>query len=423
MEAKQLRQTILNELPILMQNNTGFRDAVLQITRVQFADKVETESRFDSMMKLLERKMASDSQMWQESEQRWKENDRRWKENEQRWEELHQEIVAITNVIQKNERRWEENERRWEELHQEIVAITNAIQENERRWEESQQESKRRWEENHKEMVAITNAIQENERRWEENERRWEESQQESKRRWEENERRWEESQQESKRRWDKNHQEIVAITNAIQENEQRWKESQQESKRLWEENRQESKRLWEESQQESKRLWEENQQESKRRWEENHKEMVALTNAIQEQNKKIDRKYDQTVGALGSRWGLHSEAAFRNALAGILKDFQGIEVINVNEYDDEGIVFGHPDQIELDIIVKNSVLIICEIKSSINKSDMYAFERKVRFYEQKHARKASRLIVISPMVDRYAGPVADKLGIEVYSYAEDVDL
>jgi hypothetical protein len=277
-------------------------------------------------------------------------------------------MVAITNAIQENERRWEENNRRWEENHKEMVVITNAIQENERRWEENE----RRWEENHKEMVAITNAIQENERRWEE-------------------------SRKKDNRRWEENHKEMVVITNAIQENERRWEESRQESKRRWEENN--------------------------RRWEENHKEMVAITNALQEQNKKIDRKYDQTVGALGSRWGLYSEASFRNALSGILKDFQGVEVINVNEYDEEGVVFGHPDQIELDIIIKNGVLMICEIKSSVNKSDMYIFERKVRFYERKHARQASRMIVISPMLDRYAKPVADKLGIEVYSYADGVEL
>jgi hypothetical protein len=306
MEAQQLRKVILDELPILMQNNTAFRDSVLQITRVQFADKAETESRFDSMMKMLERKIEEDRQMWQESKQHREENERRW---------------------------------------------------------------------------------QENERRWQKNERRWEESRLESKQRWEENERRWEENRIESK---------------------QRWEESRLESKQRWVEN---------------ERRWEKSQQESQQRWEENQKEIVALTNAIQEQNKKIDRKYDQTIGALGTRWGLHSEASFRNALAGILKDFQGVEVININEYDDEGIVFGHPDQIELDIIIKNGVLIICEIKSSINKADMYAFVRKVRFYEQKHARKANRMIVISPMLDRYAKPVADKLGIEVYSYAEGVEL
>ncbi len=95
--------------------------------------------------------------------------------------------------------------------------------------------------------------------------------------------------------------------------------------------------------------------------------------------------------------------------------------MINVNEFDDEGKVFGRPDQIELDIIVKNGVLIICEIKSSMSKPDMYIFERKVRFYEELHNKKTSRIIVISPMIDEKAKKVAEELNIEIYSHAEAV--
>jgi hypothetical protein len=53
----------------------------------------------------------------------------------------------------------------------------------------------------------------------------------------------------------------------------------------------------------------------------------------------------------------------------------------------------------------------------------MYIFHRKVSFYEKRHQQKANRKLVISPMVDNYAKPVAQKLGIEVYSYAEDVNV
>jgi hypothetical protein len=42
------------------------------------------------------------------------------------------------------------------------------------------------------------------------------------------------------------------------------------------------------------------------------------------------------------------------------------VEVLNITEYDDAGVVFGRPDQIELDIIIKNGILIIAEIKSSM---------------------------------------------------------
>jgi len=66
-------------------------------------------------------------------------------------------------------------------------------------------------------------------------------------------------------------------------------------------------------------------------------------------------------------------------------------------------------------------LLLICELKSSIDKAGMYAFERKARFYERRHDKKANRLLVISPMVDARAREVAKKLGIEVYGDSIDV--
>ena len=52
----------------------------------------------------------------------------------------------------------------------------------------------------------------------------------------------------------------------------------------------------------------------------------------------------------------------------------------------------------------------------------MYTFDRKVAFYEKRYQRSVNRKIVISPMVDSFAFPVAERLGIEVYSYADQVE-
>jgi hypothetical protein len=172
---------------------------------------------------------------------------------------------------------------------------------------------------------------------------------------------------------------------------------------------REENARKWDEQ----NRKWE----EQNRKWDENQK----VINEMLAEIRALSRKHDSTIGALGARWGLHTEQSFRHALQGILQDSFAVEVINVTEYDDEGEVFGRPDQVELDIIIVNGQLILAEIKSSMSKSDMYVFERKVRFYEKRHQRQANRAIVISPMVDERAKRVAQKLGIEVYSYAEDV--
>ena len=152
----------------------------------------------------------------------------------------------------------------------------------------------------------------------------------------------------------------------------------------------------------EQARKWEEQQlkdQEQNRKWDENQAELKRIHEEIMAQA----QKHDRSIGALGSRWGLQSEKAFRDALVGILEKSFGVEVLNINDYDEQGVVFGRPDQVELDVIVKNGMLLICELKSSIDKAGMYIFERKARFYEKRHQCTANRLIVISPMIDARA--------------------
>jgi hypothetical protein len=156
---------------------------------------------------------------------------------------------------------------------------------------------------------------------------------------------------------------------------------------------------------------------EQNRKWDEQNRKWDEQLAEI----RRLGKQYDSTIGALGARWGLSSEASFRNALAGILTESFGVEVLNLTLYDHEGDVFGRPDQVEIDLIIKNGVTIACEIKSSIDKAGMYSFGRKVDFYEKHEQRPISRKIVVSPMVDSRALPVAKALGIEIYSYADSI--
>jgi hypothetical protein len=179
---------------------------------------------------------------------------------------------------------------------------------------------------------------------------------------------------------------------------------------------REEQARKWDEN----NRKWDENN----RKWHENNQRldrMEAQNHATLAEIQKANRRYESTSGALGSRWGLYSEASFRNGLKAILEESFGVEVMNLNEYDQDGMVFGRPDQVEIDVIIKNGVVILCEIKSSMSKSDMYIFDRKATFYENRHQRSVTRKIVMCPMVDHRALPVAENLAIEVYSYSDQV--
>ena len=165
---------------------------------------------------------------------------------------------------------------------------------------------------------------------------------------------------------------------------------------------------------------WEENQKRweaQEKKWEENQRVINEMLASI----KHIDRRIDSTIGALGARWGLRSEEAFRNGLRAVVEESFGVKVERYKDYDHDGLVFGRPDQVELDVIIHDSTLILCEIKSSVSRPDMYIFWRKKEFYENKHNIKVTRVMVISPMIDDRAKIVAKDLGIEIYGHAEDV--
>ncbi|MCF8004874.1 MAG: DUF3782 domain-containing protein [Chromatiaceae bacterium] len=145
-------------------------------------------------------------------------------------------------------------------------------------------------------------------------------------------------------------------------------------------------------------------------KWDEQNRLNLQLLDELRQT--RIQQEPD--VGVVGACWSLACEANFYSDIKDRLKRSFGVEVINVNEFDDEGTVFGVPDQVEIDIIIRNGDLILCELKSSMSKSDIYTFERKVQYYQRRHGREVSRKLVISPMVRPEARPVAELLGIEV---------
>lgn len=209
-------------------------------------------------------------------------------------------------------------------------------------------------------------------------------------------------------------------IIKRLEENDRRWQENQRHLERL--------EREWNERWQTNQKHLERLEREWNERWQENQKvinqmleEIKLLRERQESESKRLDSKFDQTIGALGARWGLSTEESFRNGLRAILQDTFGVKVERYHDFDPDGIVFGRPDQVELDLIIYNNTLILAEIKSSMSRADMHAFNKKVIFYETKHNVKVQRKIVISPMVDNYAMELAKDLGIEVYSYVDRV--
>ena len=278
----------------------------------------------------------------------------------------------------------------------------------------------------------ITTILNELKQMREESEQRWSEFRQEIEALREESNRLREESEQ----RWSEFRQEIEALreeSNRLrEESEQRWSEFRQEIEALREESnrlREESEQQWTEFRQEMQVLREESnrlREESEQRWSDFRQEMKALRGDISGLRTYTDdgfRRFDHTVQGLGARWGLQSEEAFRNGLAAILTDELGFQVEKYESYDDSGSVFGQPEQVEMDVIVRNSSVIAVEIKSSVSRGDLLLFERKVAFFEQAENVTVNRKFFISPFVDPNAVELAAGMGIELYSHSLDITI
>ncbi|MCS7144529.1 MAG: DUF3782 domain-containing protein, partial [Archaeoglobaceae archaeon] len=118
-------------------------------------------------------------------------------------------------------------------------------------------------------------------------------------------------------------------------------------------------------------------------------------------------------ISAIGARWGIMSENAFRAGIKGIVEKEFGMKVERWVKRDLEGFVFGYPSDIELDMAISDGRIII-EIKSSISQGDVIAFRRKVEFYQRETGATPSRLVIVKPFADEKAIELAKNFGIEI---------
>ena len=197
-------------------------------------------------------------------------------------------------------------------------------------------------------------------------------------------------------RRLDRNDQRILeliqTLSNFIREQEKRW----EENNKRWEENN--------------------------RRWEEAYKRFEAIELELKRLREDMNRLYarvdslEKRIIAIGARWGYESEETFREAMRGIVEELLGtVSVSKWIYYDEEGVVFGYPSQVEADLLIKDKVHIIVEIKSSVSAGDVAKLWRIGNLYQRVTGIKP-RLVIVSPFIDQRALEVAEKLKIEIYT-------
>jgi hypothetical protein len=126
-----------------------------------------------------------------------------------------------------------------------------------------------------------------------------------------------------------------------------------------------------------------------------------------------------RTVSAVGRRWGVMAEDAFRKAFIEIVEKKLDIkEIKKWRVYDEEGIVYNEPCWVEVDIAIKNEKHILIEIKSSPSQGDIAAFFRLGLLYEKKEGVKP-HLSMLAVFIEEKDREFAKKLGIEIFTSEE----
>ncbi|MEO0254117.1 MAG: DUF3782 domain-containing protein [candidate division WOR-3 bacterium] len=119
-------------------------------------------------------------------------------------------------------------------------------------------------------------------------------------------------------------------------------------------------------------------------------------------------------ITALGARWGIFAEEAFRESMEDILKELGFYDVKKWEDYDKEGMVFGYPSTIEVDLVIKDDKHYLIEIKSSVSDGDVLKFKRIGEFYEKKTGVKPE-LFIVSPYIREEAKEKCKVFGIKFY--------
>ena len=124
----------------------------------------------------------------------------------------------------------------------------------------------------------------------------------------------------------------------------------------------------------------------------------------------------ERHISAIGARWGIMSEEAFREGLKGLLEKEFKLKVERWTGFDGEGLVYGYPSQVEVDVAIHNKKIVLVEVKSHIRASDVYTFKRKAELYMKLTGKKPNRLLIVTPYAEDKALEAAKNLNIEVYT-------
>ncbi|MEN3048102.1 MAG: DUF3782 domain-containing protein [Candidatus Caldarchaeales archaeon] len=133
--------------------------------------------------------------------------------------------------------------------------------------------------------------------------------------------------------------------------------------------------------------------------------ELIKLREDLNKLREDMNRGFaavEKQVSALGARWGIMAESAFREGLKEIVERYFGGEVTKWGLFDREGSVYGRPAAVEADVLVRDREHLLVEVKSSVSRGDVIELKRIAELYERETGVRL-KLVIVSPFVDERA--------------------
>jgi len=125
-------------------------------------------------------------------------------------------------------------------------------------------------------------------------------------------------------------------------------------------------------------------------------------------------RETRRVVLTIAHRFGILSEEAFRQAMKYVVEDVLGVAKVERWIYrDEEGLVYGYPSIVEVDVAIKDREHVLIEIKSRVSKADVSELYRIGRLYEKVEKVKP-RLVIVGGFIDPDTQSLAKRLGVEI---------
>jgi hypothetical protein len=146
-------------------------------------------------------------------------------------------------------------------------------------------------------------------------------------------------------------------------------------------------------------------------------KELQEAVKGLQEAVKGLQeavRDLSVRVDAIGVRYGVVTEEAFRSSIKYLVEDL--LKLYKVERwvyYDSEGLVYGRPSVVEVDVFIRDREHVLVEYKAHADRSDVAELGNIGRLYERVTGVKP-RLLLVAPTIRMRARSLAGELGVEL---------